>query len=236
MTTIEIVDDSGDEFSVMNIPIPFYIRCKLNEGLSKYRVKILDEKNHVRSFYTGASSRDFLEIHVPVIPLKNYGKLFIHIELDNDISDDTITHETSIEYVDQETYQSVTGIIRDKATQAQPTPTPVIQDTTHQLTSQEVKYLTLGEHDPPKDDSQVESPVSSALPSYEELSESYEEESIVIGEELETEGENTDQSPELSADELVYLKLRTHILQEDVQELSQDRIKEISKVRNSEEE
>ncbi|MHA1993851.1 MAG: hypothetical protein ACW97Z_04880 [Candidatus Hodarchaeales archaeon] len=236
MTDIEIVDDAGDEFSVMNIPIPFYIRCKLNEGLSRYRVRILDETTHVRGFYTGASKRDFLEIHVPVIPLQNYGKLFIHIELDNDLVNNTITHETTIEYVDQETYETVTGKIKDETIQEQPSPPLIIQDTSHQLTSQEVRYLTLGEEDTPKDDLHEEPAKVPPLPSFETLSESFSEDTRQTNEKLETAIENQVQSPELSPDELNYLAQRTQILQEDISDISETRIKDISEIRTDEEE
>ena len=218
MRIIEIVDDVGDEFSVMNICIPFYIRCKLNDGLTKYRVKILDESDHLRGFYTGASKRDFLELHVPVIPLQNYGKLFIHIELGGENLDDKVTHETSIEYVDQETYESVTGKIREESSSEEHPPKTIVQDTSHQLSYQEVKYLTLGEEDKTIDDQQDVHSVSSTLPSFETLSES------------------DDQSPELSSDELNYLAQRAEILQEELFQPSDERIKEISDIRGDQEE
>jgi len=72
---LEIVDDSGDEFYATNIPIPFYIRLKLDNEKTKYRAKILDEAGNTRSFYTGVTERNFLELHVPVIPLRDKGKI-----------------------------------------------------------------------------------------------------------------------------------------------------------------
>lgn len=106
MKIIEIVDDVGDEFSVTNIPIPFYIRCKLEEGLVRYRVRLLDETGKSRGYYIGATERDYLELHVPVIPLPE-GKLFIEIELKDKDFNEIGVHKTYIEYVDQKTYDSI---------------------------------------------------------------------------------------------------------------------------------
>lgn len=229
MKIIEIVDDAGDEFSVMNIPIPFYIRCKLNEGLTKYRVKILDETKHVRSQYTGASNRDFLEVHVPVIPLRDYGKLFIHIELDNDLLDDRVTHETTISYVDQETYESITGKTRKEPAVHEPgaitnLPQPIMQDTSHQLSSQELRYLTLGEEKTEEEIQENVNEESSSSPSLEESTES------------EQQTNSVDSPVELSPDELSYLTQNPEILQEDGSNPFQDEIKELSEIRMEEEE
>ncbi|MHA1977673.1 MAG: hypothetical protein ACW98I_12270 [Candidatus Hodarchaeales archaeon] len=241
MNTIEIVDDAGDEFSVMNIPIPFYIRCKLNEGLTKYRVRILDESKHLRSFYTGASKRDFLEVHVPVIPLQEYGTIFIHIELDNDLSNDRITHETSIEYVDQETYESVTGKIRgDQKVPYEkselPKLQPIIQDTSHQLSSQEVRYLSLGEEETKVNEDQSEGGGSVSLPPHGSQSETDTEEPKQSMHEDPSISESIDQSPELSLDELSYLTQRTEILKEDILGSSGTKILELSDIQSDEEE
>ena len=107
MPDIEIVDDSGDEFYVTDIPIPFYIRCKLEGEQVKYRVKLLDEVGNTRGYYTGTSNRDYLELHVPVIPLRKQGKLFIEIELYDTKLTQLSTRKTSIEYVDKEKYQKL---------------------------------------------------------------------------------------------------------------------------------
>ncbi|MHA2176454.1 MAG: hypothetical protein ACXABI_16645 [Candidatus Hodarchaeales archaeon] len=107
MTNVEIVDDSGDEFSVTDVPIPFYIRCKLEGKNVKYRVKLLDEMGNTRGYYTGTSKRDYLELHVPVIPLRKQGKLFIEIELYDILRNELTTRKTTIEYVDQKTYQKL---------------------------------------------------------------------------------------------------------------------------------
>ncbi len=107
MTDIEIVDDSGNEFSVTDVPIPFYIRCKLEGENVKYRVKLLDEKGNTRGYYTGTSSRDYLELHVPVIPLRKEGKLLIEIELYDSKLKELTTRKTMINYVDQKSFQEM---------------------------------------------------------------------------------------------------------------------------------
>ncbi|MCK4847911.1 MAG: hypothetical protein KAT16_02690, partial [Candidatus Heimdallarchaeota archaeon] len=104
---LEIVDDAGNEFYVTNIPIPFYIRLRLDDGRIKYRTKILDEAGNTRSFYTGVTNRDFLELHVPVIPQRNYGKLIIEIEVSDIGSNHFTKHQTTIDYVSQEEYDSI---------------------------------------------------------------------------------------------------------------------------------
>lgn len=228
MTIIEIVDDAGDEFSVMNIPIPFYIRCKLNEGLTKYRVRILDESEHLRGSYIGASNREFLEVHVPVIPLQNYGKLFIYIELDKDMLNNQITHETSIAYVDQETYESITRKTRKEPLVETPgrisNYPPPIQDISHQLSSQEVRYLTLGEEETNGSNQKRSTIESSSLSADEGLGES---ESI---------SDSNDQSVELSPDELTFLTQGSELFQELIPDTYKDRIKVLSEIRMEEEE
>ena len=104
---LEIVDDAGDEFSATNIPIPFYIRLKLDDGKIKYQAKILDEAGNTRSFYTGVTVKNFLELHVPVIPLRNYGKIIIEIDVSEIDSNEITKHQAMIEYVSQGEYDSI---------------------------------------------------------------------------------------------------------------------------------
>jgi len=104
---LEIVDDAGDEFSVTNIPIPFYIRLKLDDGRIKYRTNILDEAGNIRSFYTGVTDKNFLELHVPVIPLRDYGKIIIEIEVSDIDSKEITKYQATIDYVSQEEYTSI---------------------------------------------------------------------------------------------------------------------------------
>ena len=154
MTKIEIVNDAGDEFSVTDLPIPFYVRCKLEEeGLVRYRVRLLDELGNSRGYYIGATDRDYLELHVPVIPLREYGKLIVEIELKDEDFNEIGTHETSIEYVDQETYNSIVETQKKQEIKpvegitAFPTEDPVKQvipeiDSNSVLTANELDYLT----------------------------------------------------------------------------------------------
>jgi len=104
---LEIVDDAGNEFSVTNIPIPFYIRLRLDDGRIRYRANILDEAGNKRSFYTGVTAKNFLELHVPVIPLRNFGKIIIEIEVSDIDSKEFTKHQATIEYVSQEEYDSI---------------------------------------------------------------------------------------------------------------------------------
>ena len=104
---LTIVDDAGDEFYATNIPIPFYIRLKLENEKTKYRAKILDEAGNTRSFYTGVTERNFLELHVPVIPLREKGKIIVEIEVSDIDSSEATKHQATIDYVSQEEYESI---------------------------------------------------------------------------------------------------------------------------------
>ena len=154
---LEIVDDAGDEFSVTNIPIPFYIRLKLDDGRIKYRTKILDEAGNTRSFYTGVTEKNFLELHVPVIPLRNYGKIIIEIDVSNIGSNEFTRHQATIDYVSQEEYDSIKESditeeveeeveIRELDTDASVEAEELVDESTEtsELSSEELAYLTLG--------------------------------------------------------------------------------------------
>jgi hypothetical protein len=103
-----IVNDAGDKFSATDLPIPFYIRLKLDNEKTKYLARILDEAGNTRSFYTGVTKKDFLELHVPSTPLRKNGKIIIEIEVTDMNSDETIKHQATIDYVSQEEYDSIT--------------------------------------------------------------------------------------------------------------------------------
>jgi hypothetical protein len=144
MTKIEIVNDAGDEFSVTDVPIPFYIRCKLEEGFVRYRVRLLDDTGKSRGYYMGATNRDYLEVHVPVIPLRE-GKLNIEIELKDKDSKELGIYKTSIEYVDHDTYASIMKTSEEKTEpelKSKYDIEPVKSDTDHMLTNDELNYLT----------------------------------------------------------------------------------------------
>jgi hypothetical protein len=144
---LEIVDDAGDEFYATNIPIPFYIRLKLDSEKTKYRAKILDESGNTRSFYTGVTDRDFLELHVPVIPLPNKGKIIVEIEVSDIGSVDSTKHQATIDYVSQEEYESINNIdapkkVEEANLRAQKEDVIDKPEESHELTSEEVAYLT----------------------------------------------------------------------------------------------
>jgi hypothetical protein len=221
MTKIEIVDDSGDEFSMMDIPIPFYIRCKLEAGLTKYRVKILDEAGGTRGYYTGTSSRDYLELHVPVIPLRSFGKIFVEVEIWNEDLSEMSTHTATIEYVDQETYDSMKEPteteepLTEEIPQQQTDPVSEISnsESSVELSDAELQYLANGE-DQPIPESMVEPEGGlEEEEEYEDVTITNEEEDYEP-EEIKPLFQREENSAELTNNELAYLARRDEILGE----------------------
>jgi hypothetical protein len=206
MTDIEIVDDSGEEFSVTDVPIPFYIRCKLEGEHVRYRVKLVDEPGNIRGYYTGTSKRDYLELHVPVIPLRKQGKILIEIELYDPKLNEMTTRKANIEYVDQKTYQKLKTVEKP-------------EDYTEETEKKEFEaYSELGKE--PSESNSLEK---------SELIKSDIEGSLT------QESEHTSTS-ELTKDEITYLYQRAEILQEAVEPDVTTEIKEISEIRTEEEE
>ena len=219
---LEIVDDAGNEFYVTNIPIPFYIRLKLDDGRIKYRTKILDEAGNTRSFYTGVTNRDFLELHVPVIPQRNYGKLIIEIEVSDIGSNHFTKHQTTIDYVSQEEYDSIKKSEVTEEVEVTEEETEIKELDTN--ASAEVEELV---------DEPIESPVLSSkelayLTQSTETFEEIKEENKVkefdtrASDQLEELVDERDESPVLSSEELAYLTQRAEILSD-----TDDEIKEI---------
>ncbi len=232
-TEFEIVDDAGNEFSVTNIPIPFYIRLKLDTGRKKYRARILDEAGNMRSFYTGVTDRNFLELHVPVIPLRNYGKIIIEIDVSDISSKDVIKHQTTIDYVSQEEYDSikeseipeeVEDEVEDRESDTyesaeveelvdEPIESP-------ELSSEELAYLTQR---------------ADILDDVEDKAENREPDTYESAEVEELVDEPTE-SPELSSEELAYLTQRTEILRESEEEEKEIVTDQIFSIDSNEEE
>lgn len=206
MTDIEIVDDSGEEFSVTDVPIPFYLRCKLEGEHVRYRVKLVDEPGNIRGYYTGTSKRDYLELHVPVIPLRKQGKLLIEIELYDPKLNEMTTRKANIEYVDQKTYQKLKTVEKP-------------EDYSEETEKKEFEaYSGLGKE-----------PSDTNLPDKSELIESNIEEPLVQESELTS-------TSELTQDEIAYLYQRDENLQEAAEPDATTEIKEISEIKTEEEE
>jgi hypothetical protein len=100
LSKIEIADDAGNEIREMTVPIPFYIRVKLKEGMNRYRVRLIDDESKIRGQYIGKTMRKYLELHVPLIKLPKPGKLRILVEESSDESDYKQEYQVSILYLD----------------------------------------------------------------------------------------------------------------------------------------
>jgi len=99
MSKIEIADDSGNEISEISIPIPFYIRVKMEEGMKRYRISLIDDFGKIRSQYMGGSNREYIELHIPLIRLSKPGQLRILIEESSGEADYSEKHQVSIRYL-----------------------------------------------------------------------------------------------------------------------------------------
>jgi hypothetical protein len=97
---IEIVDDSGNEISEIDIPIPFYIRVKMGEGMIRYKVKLIDDSGNLRGQYIGTTDNKFLELHVPLIKLPKLGKIRVLVEESSIDSQISQQHSISLLYID----------------------------------------------------------------------------------------------------------------------------------------
>jgi len=100
---IEIADDAGDLVTEIDIPIPFYIRVHLETGITRYRVRLIDDHGKTRGQYIGTTDHDFLELHVPIIKLPKPGDLRIIIEETSIDSDYSRKHQVSIRYLEYKT-------------------------------------------------------------------------------------------------------------------------------------
>jgi hypothetical protein len=99
LVKIEICDDSGDEISKLTVPIPFYIRVFLEEGMSRYRVRLIDDEGYLRGQYTGTATRNILELHIPLINLPKPGKLRILVEESSGDSQNSPQQHLSVLYL-----------------------------------------------------------------------------------------------------------------------------------------
>lgn len=97
---IEIVDDSGNEISEIDIPIPFYIRVKMDEGMKRYKVKLIDDSGNIRGQYIGTTDNRYLELHVPLIKLPKLGKIRVFVEESSIDSEFSQKHSISLLYIE----------------------------------------------------------------------------------------------------------------------------------------
>ncbi len=104
---IEVVDDSGNEISEIDIPIPFYIRVKMDEGMKRYKVKLIDDSGNIRGQYIGTTDNQYLELHVPLIKLPKLGKIRVFVEessIETEISQQHSIYLHYIEYKPQNSF------------------------------------------------------------------------------------------------------------------------------------
>lgn len=100
MPKIVVVDDAGDEFSELTVPIPFYIRVELADGSRRYRVRLIDDSGNIRGQYLGTKTkRKYVELHIPLIRLPKPGKLRILVEESSDGVNYSQEHQISIKYL-----------------------------------------------------------------------------------------------------------------------------------------
>ena len=206
---LEIVDDAGDEFYATNIPIPFYIRLKLDSEKTKYRAKILDESGNTRSFYTGVTNRNFLELHVPVIPLPNKGKIIVEIEVSDIESEESTKHQATIDYVSQEEYDSIkkldaTNTVEEANHSVQKADVIDEPEEPSELTSEELAYLTQ---------------TTDSLPAVKEVEENAEVKGVEseVLDQFKEPIDEIEESAELSVDEMAFLT-QSEVTIEDVKE------------------
>ncbi len=108
---IAVVDDAGNEFFEITVPIPFYIRIQLEEGMTRYRVRLIDDFGKIRGQYSGSTQRSFLELHIPPIKLPRPGKLRILVEESSGEPQYSHQYQGSILYLD---YTQEKGLIAEE--------------------------------------------------------------------------------------------------------------------------
>lgn len=107
---IEIVDDRGNEISEIYTPIPFFIRVKLDEGMTRYRIKLIDDSGNIRGQYIGTTGKLFRELRVPSIRLPKLGKIRVLVEESSGNSEYSQQHSISLRYIE---YRSIKPIEED---------------------------------------------------------------------------------------------------------------------------
>lgn len=114
---IEIVDDRGNEISEIYTPIPFFISVKLDEGMTRYRIKLIDDSGNIRGQYIGTTGKSFRELRVPSIRLPKLGKIRVLVEESSGNSEYSQQHSISLRYIE---YRSIKPIEEEVKTSEEP--------------------------------------------------------------------------------------------------------------------
>lgn len=114
---IEIINDRGNEISEIFTPIPFFIQVKLDEGMTRYRIKLIDDSGNIRGQYIGTTGKSFLELRVPSIRLPKLGKIRVLVEESSGNSDYSQQHSISLRYIE---YRSIKPIEEEAKTSEEP--------------------------------------------------------------------------------------------------------------------
>lgn len=215
---IEIINDRGNEISEIFTPIPFFIQVKLDEGMTRYRIKLIDDSGNIRGQYIGTTGKMFLELRVPSIRLPKLGKIRVLVEESSGNSEYSQQHSISLRYIE---YRSIKPIEKEANTSEEEEindNAPITREEEIPLPQPSIKEV----------DSHDESTVFSEIKTDEQKNEESPAviktiEPIMISEIItqDLEGEKKDSS-DLSIEEIEYLKQRQQILGEnqDINETS----------------
>ncbi len=136
-----MADDAGDTFTEITIPIPFYIRVHLEKresGLTRYRVRLIDDDGKIRGQYIGATDREYLELHVPLIKLAKPSSLRIFVEESSGAGEYDQSHHISLKYLEYTEEDT-----KRKKVETQPEISPKEEKTETPIsTSKETRNLT----------------------------------------------------------------------------------------------
>lgn len=215
---IEIINERGNEISEIFTPIPFFIQVKLDEGMTRYRIKLIDDSGNIRGQYIGTTGKTFLELRVPSIRLPKLGKIRVLVEESSGNSEYSQQHSISLRYIE---YRSIKPIEKEANTSEEEEindNAPITREEEIPLPQPSIKEV----------DSHDESTVFSEIKTDEQKNEESPAviktiEPIMISEIItqNLEGEKKDSS-DLSIEEIEYLKQRQQILGEnqDINETS----------------
>jgi len=215
---IEIINERGNEISEIFTPIPFFIQVKLDEGMTRYRIKLIDDSGNIRGQYIGTTGKLFLELRVPSIRLPKLGKIRVLVEESSGNSEYSQQHSISLRYIE---YRSIKPIEKEANTSEEEEindNAPITREEEISLPQPSIKEV----------DSHDESTIFSEIKTDEQKNEESPAviktiEPIMISEIItqDLEGEKKDSS-DLSIEEIEYLKQRQQILGEnqDINETS----------------
>jgi len=215
---IEIINERGNEISEIFTPIPFFIQVKLDEGMTRYRIKLIDDSGNIRGQYIGTTGKKFLELRVPSIRLPKLGKIRVLVEESSGNSEYSQQHSISLRYIE---YRSIKPIEKEANTSEEEEindNAPITREEEISLPQPSIKEV----------DSHDESTIFSEIKTDEQKNEESPAviktiEPIMISEIItqDLEGEKKDFS-DLSIEEIEYLRQRQQIVGEnqDINETS----------------